>query len=202
VCGANCGNCVEGDVCNTQGVCEQEAVCEPECAGRECGPDPECGLSCGICQPEATCNADGKCIGIDPASGKLYGYVVKLESEEQEANLIHGRPAKDAKVWLTTGEIALTDEHGYYEMLVPAADHLVSASAEGCRAGSATCRVEAGGFTECFVPVYAEDSGEDPDLDDVVVRGGCATGGGAGRVWAWWIALGIVILFRPRSRQD
>jgi hypothetical protein len=42
------------------GTCEN-CDCTPNCAGRECGPDPECGALCGTCPVGETCNASGTC---------------------------------------------------------------------------------------------------------------------------------------------
>jgi hypothetical protein len=36
-------------------------TCTPSCAGRECGPDPECGRSCGSCAANEQCDAAGRC---------------------------------------------------------------------------------------------------------------------------------------------
>jgi len=40
--------------------------CVPDCANRECGPDPVCGLSCGVCPDSETCE-NGICV---PGGGK------------------------------------------------------------------------------------------------------------------------------------
>jgi hypothetical protein len=42
------------------GTCEN-CDCTPNCAGRECGPDPECGALCGTCPVGDTCTASGTC---------------------------------------------------------------------------------------------------------------------------------------------
>lgn len=68
--------------CLIEGVCYQQgdkgingcAICDPsqditewtltvlpDCAGRECGPDPQCGIECGTCNPTEHCDAAGKC---------------------------------------------------------------------------------------------------------------------------------------------
>jgi hypothetical protein len=50
--------------------------CVPDCAGRECGPDPVCGaISCGECQDGLTCNDEGWCEGgcIPDCAGKECG---------------------------------------------------------------------------------------------------------------------------------
>jgi hypothetical protein len=36
-------------------------ACAPNCAGRQCGPDPVCGKSCGACAPGNQCTAQGIC---------------------------------------------------------------------------------------------------------------------------------------------
>jgi hypothetical protein len=42
------------------------AGCTPDCAGRECGPDPACGQSCGTCGGGETCSSAGRC---EPSDG-------------------------------------------------------------------------------------------------------------------------------------
>ena len=54
-------DCQAGWVCTPGGKCV-ESSCTKDCAGRECGPDPECGESCGTCGQNQTCNVDGVCI--------------------------------------------------------------------------------------------------------------------------------------------
>jgi len=63
-CGSLCGVCGFGLECKG-GLCEVE--CLADCAGRECGPDPECFESCGECDDGFECNPAGNCIPIcDP----------------------------------------------------------------------------------------------------------------------------------------
>lgn len=55
--------CEDGQACVADGMCTES--CVPDCAGRECGPDPLCGISCGGCH-DGEC-ADGECRLIDDA---------------------------------------------------------------------------------------------------------------------------------------
>ncbi|MFH1533232.1 MAG: hypothetical protein ABIK09_21105 [Pseudomonadota bacterium] len=49
-----------------QALCVGAPGCVPDCAGRECGPDPECGLSCGSCGAYSLCDDDaGQCEACD-----------------------------------------------------------------------------------------------------------------------------------------
>jgi len=173
VCGSSCGQCDAGQVCNPYGVCEVPEECVPDCSGRMCGPDPICGLSCGLCPPDMFCNDEGACEALAGELGKLYGYVVRVEKGEEEIES-HGRPVGRALVSADNGQAVLADEHGYYELKIAPGQYLVTAEAEGCEGGEAECSVEAGGFSECFVPVYPLDEDQEEE-DEIVVRGGCAT---------------------------
>ena len=57
--------CTDADLCQARGGvwsigrCSDE--CTPNCAGRQCGPDPSCGIDCGQCSM-GTCNSNGACV--------------------------------------------------------------------------------------------------------------------------------------------
>lgn len=42
--------------------CGECVSCTPQCADRECGPDPRCGASCGSCAGGEVCNGAGQCV--------------------------------------------------------------------------------------------------------------------------------------------
>jgi len=68
-CGASCGECAPGEVCDPTGQCEPETpACEPQCQGRQCGDD-SCGGSCGSCPDGQSCD-NGECVA---ASGPTTG---------------------------------------------------------------------------------------------------------------------------------
>jgi hypothetical protein len=178
VCGADCGACPPGVGCTPDGRCDG-SICIPDCAGRQCGPDPLCGETCGMCSVETVCDLAGKCRPIEPAQGKLHGYVVKMEVTRTGASITGGKPLGGAQIQIGEEETE-ADEYGYYEMLVAPGEHVVEASHDQFGEGRATCLVAPGGHTECDVPIYA---------GEVVVQGGCATGGPAGG------GIGLVLLF-------
>lgn len=66
-CGGTCGECPEGNHCNTLGQC----VCTPDCDDKQCGDDG-CSGSCGNCLPPAVCTA-GQCICTPQCEGKVCG---------------------------------------------------------------------------------------------------------------------------------
>jgi len=68
-CGANCGLCSSGLVCNSGGRCSA-STCVPNCKGRNCGDDG-CGGSCGTCQAGELCPRDtGKCKSFPECDGR------------------------------------------------------------------------------------------------------------------------------------
>ncbi|MBW1809632.1 MAG: hypothetical protein JRJ87_15665 [Deltaproteobacteria bacterium] len=195
VCGTSCGSCPADHECNPAGVCQEIPTCSVDCSGRECGPDPVCGLSCGLCAPEQVCSPAGSCNDLSNDFGKIYGYVVKLEKDEEVSNLSHGRPIGDALIRTDSDQTTVADEHGYFEMVLLPGEYTLTASADGCLDGQASCEAKIGGSTECFVPVYAADEKE--DLDQIIVRGGCATAGTASG-WFWPLGLFFLLVFITR----
>lgn len=87
----DCGNdkCIsqswicDGDNDCGNGADEKDCGCTPNCAARECGPDPVCGQTCGTCEKYETCDSIGRCalsgIWFDPVSG-LTWYTVSSGS--------------------------------------------------------------------------------------------------------------------------
>lgn len=195
VCGTDCGTCPAGKVCNPAGQCEP-AGCEPDCAGRACGPDPVCGASCGMCPPETACDPDGQCVPLGVEEGKFYGYVMKFRNPDEVDDPMNGTPVAGARVRAVYAENSETvaDEHGYYELVLAPGTQILSASADGYFDGEATCAVGPGGAVECTVPVYTE-RGPDP-VDDIVIRGGCATAPATGST-----LLPLLLLLLPAVRR-
>jgi MYXO-CTERM domain-containing protein len=160
----------------------QGTTCQQDCTGLDCGRDPVCGASCGTCPPEQICTA-GACGAIDASMGKLYGFVVALDPDEPDPDLSQAPTVGGALVRSTDlSTKAFAD--GYYELLVPPGEHQLSARAPGYLEGTATCSVDAGGHSECILPVYEE-------LEADVVEGGCGCGGSAPAGLLALLALGL-----------
>jgi hypothetical protein len=75
-------------------------LCTPDCADRDCGPDPVCGWSCGECTPPETCNLYGQCIppcepdctglecGPDPVCGLSCGVCTPPDTCSDEGQCV------------------------------------------------------------------------------------------------------------------
>ncbi len=71
-CGGSCGDCGDGELCQTDsGLCVAED-CTPNCAGVQCGPDG-CGGVCGTCEAPESCTDAGQCTCVADCDGKVCG---------------------------------------------------------------------------------------------------------------------------------
>ncbi|RLB59657.1 MAG: hypothetical protein DRI34_01180 [Deltaproteobacteria bacterium] len=191
VCATECGQCRPGQECRPDGLCQAQPGCQPSCQGRACGPDGNCGLSCGYCLPELYCSPDGSCRPLPAEQGKLYGYVLKLFRREGSGEPLLAGPAARARVRLPDQRTLLTDENGYYEVLLAAGDVELIASLEGAEPGSFHCRVVAGQAVECPLLVFFDLAGRKN------VSGGCSSSGPAGAGSALLLLL-VLALARRR----
>ncbi|NMB75358.1 MAG: carboxypeptidase-like regulatory domain-containing protein [Myxococcales bacterium] len=170
LCGQSCGTCPAGQACQ-DGQC---LACVPDCAGRSCGPDPRCSMRCGVCAAELLCDAAaGTCQTIPPDRGKVFGTVRERRQGAREQD--EGPVVPRASIRLDGQVQAAADEEGYFEFSVGPGEHLIEASAEKFSAGSVTCTIAGGAHADCSV--LLDRLGTDPE-DEVVVLGGCGTGGG------------------------
>ena len=115
-----------------------------------------------------------------------------------DADLTTAAPVAGASLETDAGDTAHADKEGNYELLVLPGEHLLIASAPGFVEGSVACAVEAGGHTECTVPLQhrlTSTEGVEP-----VISGGCATADPAGGL----AFLGLILagLLRARRRRD
>ncbi len=137
----------------------------------------------------------------DDPPGRLFGFVVRADSEDFDLETCSGEVVPGAWVGAETQEFTYADGSGYFDFEVIAGDHLVGAKADGFLDGAANCAVESGGETFCCVPLIP-DPGAHPDEEDMTeVQVGCATGGAAsGTGWLALLAL-AALLVCPRRRR-
>jgi FlaG/FlaF family flagellin (archaellin) len=67
-CGATCGECNAGFMCDESGQC----VCAPSCDGKLCGDDG-CGDTCGTCLEGTTCDDAGHCTCVPDCAEQACG---------------------------------------------------------------------------------------------------------------------------------
>lgn len=131
-------------------------------------------MRCGVCAAELLCDAAaGTCQTIPPDRGKVFGTVRERRQGAREQD--EGPVVPRASIRLDGQVQAAADEEGYFEFSVGPGEHLIEASAEKFSAGSVTCTIAGGAHADCSV--LLDRLGTDPE-DEVVVLGGCGTGGG------------------------